>query len=152
MNSELEDREAMNSLPEKYKDIYERHFKTIRTRFTQGRIKTVYHFLMTQPYTRTWMKRVLGIIRLNHVHDFKLNVSFGYILENTQTAELRFFHPSDNNTAIFDTPRLLRGQDYSEILEDLDKEDLVARVQAQRPSSAWRVAKIVCIRIDLYRI
>ena len=153
MNSELEDREAMNSLPEKFKDIYERHFKTIKTRVTQGKIKTIYHFLMTEPYNRAWMKRILDIIRLNHTSDIKLNVSFGYILENPLTDELRFFHPSDNNTAIFETPRLLRVEnDYLETLEELDKEDLVARVQAQRPSSAWRVAKIVCIRIDVYRL
>jgi hypothetical protein len=46
---------------------------------------------------------------------FRINVSFGFILRNVETGELRYYHPSQNNARFFDVPHLIRNE------EDLDK-------------------------------
>jgi hypothetical protein len=32
---------------------------------------------------------------------FRINVSFGFILRNVETGELRYYHPSQNNARFF---------------------------------------------------
>ena len=41
----------LQNVPEEYKEIYSRHYDTIRTRVFRGRTKYVYHFLMTENYS-----------------------------------------------------------------------------------------------------
>jgi hypothetical protein len=36
---------------------------------------------------------------------FKINLSFGFILRNVETGELRYYHSSKNNSRFFETPQ-----------------------------------------------
>ena len=80
------------------------------------------------------------------------NAAFGFILKNLDTQELKFFHPSNNNT-IFELPkRVLDEQDYENLREDLERRDVVEYANTQRPGTKWRVVKIVCMRFDVYKL
>ena len=46
---------------------------------------------------------------------FEINVSFGFILRNVETEELRYYHSSKNNSRFFDVPHRIRTE------EDVDK-------------------------------
>ena len=46
---------------------------------------------------------------------FKINLSFGFILRNIETGELRYYHSSQNNARFVDVPHLIRTE------EDLEK-------------------------------
>jgi hypothetical protein len=46
---------------------------------------------------------------------FKINLSFGFILRNVETGELRYYHSSQNNSRFFDAPHLIRTE------EDLER-------------------------------
>ena len=142
----------LQNVPEEYKEIYTRHFNTIRTRVYRGKIKYVYHFLMTKNYSPKLVKEHLSVIWDEHKNGFKVNAAFGFILENRDTQELKFFHPSNNNT-IFELPKLvINNRDYKELLDDLEKQDVMEYAHTQRPGTKWRVAKIVCMRFDVYKI
>ena len=146
------DLSLLRNVPEEYEDIYTQHFNTIRTRVTRGRIKHVYHFLMTKSYNQKLISEYVSIIRTEHKNAIKLNAAFGVILKNVETEELRFFHPS-NNTMIFDKPKLIENtNDYNELLKDLEREDVMMYANTQRPSTKWHVVKIVCMRFDVYKI
>ena len=72
--------------------------------------------------------------------------------QTIDTQELKFFHPSNNNT-IFELPkRVLDERDYENLREDLERRDVVEYVNTQRPGTKWRVVKIVCMRFDVYKI
>ena len=139
---------------DEYKPIYRKHYQTIRTRVTQGRFRTVYHFLVTGDYTRDIAKEYISTIdlQLNRQHSYKINAAFGFILRNHRTQELRFFHPSQNSM-LYELPMLVKNRkDILRLLDDLENEDARAYAMAHRPSTVWRMEKIVCVRFDVYKM
>ena len=49
-------------------------------------------------------------------------------------------------------PVVVAGRkDITKLLDDLESEDARAYAFAHRPSTAWRMAKIVCVRFDVYK-
>ena len=144
--------DTLQDVPDQFKEIYKRHYKTIQTRVTRGRIKQVYHFMMTEQYSRTLIEEYLGVIRHDYGNGYKLNVAFGFILEHIESQELKFFHPS-NNTMVFDVPKLIENaQEYNQLLDELEKQDVTEYANAQRPSTKWLVVKIVCVRFDVFKM
>ena len=142
----------LQDVPEEYKEIYIRHYDAIKTRIFQGRTKSVYHFLMTENYSLSLLDEYLSVVRSDRENGYKINAAFGFILKNVDTQELKFFHPSNNNT-IFELPkRVLDEQDYENLRKDLERRDVVEYANTQRPGTKWRVVKIVCMRFDVYKL
>jgi hypothetical protein len=49
--------------------------------------------------------------------------SFGFILRNVETGELRYYHSSQNNSRFFDAPHLIRTEeDLERFLEELSRQ------------------------------
>ena len=138
---------------DEYKEIYRKNYRTIRTRIDKGRFRTVYHFLVTSDYTRDKASDFLAAVdfQFSMQNSYKVNAAFGFILRNIRTNELRFFHPS-NNLMLYEIPLVVAGRkDIAKLLDDLESEDARAYAFAHRPSTAWRMAKIVCVRFDVYK-
>ena len=138
---------------DEYKEIYQKNYRTIRTRIDKGRFRTVYHFLVTSDYTRGKARDFLAAVdfQFSPQNSYKVNAAFGFILRNIRTNELRFFHPS-NNLMLYGIPVVVAGRkDITKLLDDLESEDARAYAFAHRPSTAWRMAKIVCVRFDVYK-
>ena len=142
----------LQNVREEYKEIYTRHYNTIQTRVSRGRTKYVYHFLMTENYSLNLVEEYLSVIRGEHKNGCKLNAAFGFILKNVDTQELKFFHPSYNNMIFEATKLTLNDQAYKNLREDLERRDVVEYAHTQRPSTKWRVVKIVCMRFDVYKL
>jgi len=142
----------LENVQEEYKEIYTRHYGTIRTRVYRGGIKFVYHFLITENYNPSLLEEYLAVIRAEHINGCKLNAAFGFILKHLDTQELKFFHPSNNNTIFEEPKRLLDNHDYEDLTKDLEKQDVVEYANTQRPGTKWRVVKIVCMRFDTYKL
>ena len=107
---------------------------------------------MTENYSSRILEEYLSVIRGEHENGYKLNAAFGFILKNMDTQELKFFHPSNNNM-IFELPKhILDKEDYKNLREYLEKEDVLEYANTQRPSTKWRVVKIVCMRFDVYKL
>ena len=139
----------LEAIPEVLKPLYRKNYKTIKTRITRGKIKTIYHFLVTDHYD---IKEYLSVVKADQNGKCKVNVALGFILNNIETGELRFFHPS-HNSLIFDQPKTLQTNvDYKTLLEDLEREDMIDFARSERPSTKWRVTKIVCVRFDVYKL
>ena len=144
---------AIQNVAEEYKPIYRTHYKTIQTRVTKGRLRDVYHFLIVKNYSKTVAKKLLSStdLKFDASVRYKINASFGFILRNIDSDELSFFYPSQN-CLIYDTPKVVANEtDFNALLEDLEREDATAYAMANRPSTKWRVAQIVCIRLDVYK-
>ena len=138
---------------DEYKEIYRKNYRTIRTRTERGRFRTVYHFLVTSDYSRDKAKDYIAAVdfQFSSRNRYKVNVAFGFILRNIRTNELRFFHPS-NNSMLYEIPVVVAdGNDIVKLLDDMENQDARAYALAHRPSTAWRVAKIVCVRFDIYK-
>ena len=138
---------------DEYKEIYRKNYRTIRTRVEKGRFRTVYHFLVASDYSRDKAKDFIAAVDFQFTpqNSYKVNAAFGFILRNIRTNESRFFHPS-NNLMLYEIPAVVADRkDIVKLLDDLESEDARAYAYAHRPSTAWRVAKIVCVRFDIYK-
>ena len=82
-------------VPAIYREIYVKHWHTIKTSVKKGVIKDVYHFPIVN-YSRGDITNLLNTVRASTTGKFKINVSFGFIIKNRTTEELRFYHPSNN--------------------------------------------------------
>ena len=140
--------EFLAQVPDIYKDIYRRHWRTIRTSVKRGILKDVYHFPINN---YTGAEDYLAVVRRGNAGRIKMNACFGFILRHRESNELRFFHPS-NNTLLFEVPVLLINEgDYANVLERIDRQDALEYARLQRPSTIWTVERIVCVRFDVYR-
>ena len=143
--------EFVSQVPEIYQDIYKRHWNTIKTSVKKGAIRDVFHFPIAN-YTQGEISDYLNIVRTATNGKFKINVSFGFIIKNRATDELRFYHPS-NNTLLFETPMLIVNEnDFTNLLDRVERHDALEYARLQRPSTSWIVERIVCARFDVYRL
>ena len=141
----------LEQVPDEYKTIYKRNWNTIRTSVKRGLIKEVYHYPLLIENPHLEIIKLLQDIFKTH-NKMKINVAFGFILRQRTTEELKFFHPS-NNTMLFDRPRLIENaRDKRKLLEDVESEDVFEYARLQRPSTNWVVARIICVRFDVYKL
>lgn len=140
---------SIQNVPNELKSLYQRNFDSIKTRVIRGRIKTMYHFLITDSYN---ISTYVDTVKSEQHGAIKLNAAFGFILKHIESNELRYFHPSNNST-IFKEPVIIGSErDYIKLLDDLEREDLMEYASLQRPSTKWRVVKLVCLRFDVYKL
>ena len=145
------DQATLQRVPVQFQPVYQRHWKTIKTSVKQGRIKDVYHFPLFT-LTDTEISEKAHAVIGNYNDNIKINVAFGFILENRTTGELKFFHPS-NNTRLFPTPRLLASpNDYRQFVDDIEHEDAFEYARVQRPTTEWVVKRVICVRFDVFKL
>ena len=142
---------VIQQVPEEFREIYRRHWRTIKESVKQGVLKDVYHYPLISENDSEIRAKLQDTIT-HYTSKLKINVAFGFILRNIITDELKFFHPS-NNTMLFETPRLLKTPaDYRKLIEDVEQEDAFEYARIQRPSTKWTVERIICVRFDIYKL
>ena len=54
---------------------------------------------------------------------------------------------------MFDVPKLIQQpSDVQNLLDDLEKVDILEYARTQRPSSKWIVEKIICMKLDIFKL
>ena len=145
------DSTLVQRVPDRYRQIYEQHWNTIKTSVKRGVLKDLYHFPLFTMNNNEIVSRLQETIG-NYNGRIKINVAFGFILQNRDTDKLKFFHPS-NNTMLFETPRLLdNAGDYRRLVNDIEHEDAFEFARLQRPSTKWTVERIICVRFDIFKL
>jgi len=145
------DAAILQNLPELYRPVYQQNWRTIRESLKHGRIRDTFHFPLFENEDSEIKSKAERVIS-NYNRKIKINVAFGFILKNRSTDELKFFHPS-NNTMLFLTPKLLENaSDYEQFRTDIEKEDAFQYARTNRPSTNWKVARIICVRFDIYKM
>ena len=116
-----------NILPEdpETRILYLRHWNSIKTQENSGnRLQDRYSFTLHDIASSNFPEMVYRIIG-QQTTAFKINVSFGFILRNVETGELRYYHPSQNNSRLFYVPHLIRTEeDLDKFLADLSRQDI----------------------------
>ena len=141
---------SLNIVPEEFRDIYKKQWSTI-TGQKRGIIKDTLHFPIIEGTDDEIAQHLKDIIKSYGGRKIKLNVAFGFILQEGIDGQLRFFHPS-KNTTVFKLPKIVRNiTDLDSLVDDIEYSDAVRYAKEHRPSTKWRVVRIVCIRFDIYR-
>ena len=92
-----------------------------------------FHLSTINPHS---LRQQLSQIFADQPTVFKINLSFGFILQNTETRALQYHHLSANNNLVLEQPFLVSNQDDFELLYDQIRNiDSLEWVHQQRPSS-----------------
>ena len=75
-------------------------------------------------------------------------MSFGFLLPNRTSAELRYFHASPNNTLAFDTPFVVRRRASG----GLEAVDVLEKAKQARPDSKWVVDGITNVFFFVHKL
>lgn len=97
--------------------LYLRHWNNIQTQQNSGnRVQDRYNFNLNDISFPEMVRNIFT----QQTSAFRINVSFGYILRNVETGELRYYHPSQHNARFFDFPHQVRNEeDLDNFLDDL---------------------------------
>lgn len=145
------DSSMLQNISPEFRDIYKRHWTSIKTSVKNGRIKDVYHYLLATDGNAEIMN-CLETTASNYNIKIKINVAFGFILRNRHTDEFRFFHPS-NNTMLLKIPRLIETvEDLNKLKQDMENDDIFDYIRVQRPTTLWAYEKVVCARFDVFKM
>jgi len=80
-------------------------------------------------------------------------MSFGFVLRNTETGELQYYHSSLNNHRVFDEPFLIGNiRDMERVVEAIHNLDIAEWVRQQRPNSKWVVDVITNVTYFVTKI
>lgn len=107
ISSWLEDPRSLANLPKEEQSNfpeYRRHWHQIRTRFSrQNRLLNWYNYHLSSLQPQELTNHVEQIFTDQNTV-FKINVSFGFILHNNETNELKYYYASRNNNLLFESP------------------------------------------------
>jgi hypothetical protein len=100
----------------------------------------------------TFTEMVHQIFR-EQITAFKINLSFGFILRNIETGELRYYHSSQNNARFVDVPHLIRTEeDLEKCLEELSRHDILEYIRQQRADTKWVVHLLTNVTFYLNKL
>lgn len=136
------------------REMFQRHWQAIRTRQSRrNRLQDWYNFRL-ESYDRHVFQHYLNQILNDQSTVFRLNMSFGFVLRNTETGALQYYHASSNNHRVFDQPFLINSpQDLQQVLDAIHNLDILEWVRQQRPNSKWVVDVVtnVCFYVNKLR-
>ena len=86
--------------------------------------------------------------------DFKVNLSFGFILKQKVTGRLRYYHSSNNCCGrLLEEPSLITNRgDFDRFLARIQESDILQWAIAQRPNSDWVCEHVTNATFFLNRI
>ena len=142
---------VLNQIPDRYKQIYQQNWSTIKASEKRGLLKDVYHFPLLTTNNGEIITRLQEMLT-GYSSKIKVNVAFGFVLYDRVTGSLKFFHPS-NNTMLFAIPRLLANlNDFQNLVNDIEHQDAVEYARSLRPTTKWTVERIICVRFDVFKL
>ena len=136
---------SLNLVPEEYREIYKKKWNTL-TGEKRGFIKDIFHFPILDETDNGIAKHLKDVVYSYKNVRVKLNVAFGFILQEGVHG-----HPS-NNTTVFEFPKVIQNaRDLANLLDDVEYVDALEYAKKHRPSTKWRVARIVCVRFNIFK-
>ena len=101
----------------------------------------------------TALREQLSRIFADQTTVFKVNLSFGFILRNTETGALQYHHPSANNNLVLEQPFLVSNrEDLERAIGEISNIDFLEWIRQQRPNSKWVVDLVTNITWFVWKL
>ncbi len=139
------DDELNEGLRAEYRD----HWSAIRTAHRTGqRVQDVYNFRLEGLDLRTLYDQLQAMFNQQKCR-FKINVSFGFVLRNSETGAFRYFHSSHNQGRMLEAPILITSQEnFNQFLDTIAHEDILEWARQQRPDTKWVVVMVTNMTVS----
>lgn len=135
-------------------DEYTSHFSAIRSfKMTNpDRVRHVYNFRLESGDILELEDRLYALFATLD-NRFKINCSFGSLLQNIENGRYRYWHSSENNFLLFDKPSLITNEnEYRAFVADLLDRDVNSVALLNRDNTKWKLRFVTNICIFVYRI
>ena len=134
-------------------DAVRDNWGSIRTYVAQGPVQTRYNHRLTTMDTRELQEPLRQLFQ-EQTTDFKVNLSFGFILKQKVTGRLRYYHSSNNCCGrLLEEPSLITNRgDFDRFLARIQESGILQWAIAQRPNSDWVCEHVTNATFFLNRI
>ncbi|XP_060570376.1 uncharacterized protein LOC132728723 [Ruditapes philippinarum] len=117
---------------------HEKTFDSERERVHEGTVRNTYNFPVPSLLNVNQLIEQIEFIFEHSAHSFKVNLSFGLILQNVETGIYRYFVPYYTD-GLFLFPQLISNRnDIEKLRKRLSELDISNYFQKQRPNSKWK--------------
>ena len=125
------------------------HWSSIRTHTIHQKLTDIYNERISN---LTDLREIIQSIFEQQTSAFKLNLSFGFLLRNSETGEVRYYYPSQNGF-VFQEPLLIANhEDLENLLKKVADTDWLEYIRKQKPNSKWRVSLTCCVGVYIYKL
>lgn len=140
------------SIDEQLKRTYDLHRHLIlRRRHTDGPVRSIFNFPIANNVSLDQLMEQVESIYQESQFAFKINLSFGIILQHIETEAYRYFVPYHNEN-IFSRPILINNRnDILRLRDRLARLDITNYILKQRPDTKWKPVVVTNVRYDLYK-
>jgi len=138
-----------------YPDILERYWRSIRTcHVTGSRVQDRYNYrwIDDAPWS-DWEHRLTQEVFEPLTQQVKINASYGYVLRNVVSDDLRYYHSCQNNTRLLDESfHIADPASFRHFLDAIHQRDVLEWARQQRPDSQWVVEAVTNITIFVNKL
>ena len=134
--------------------IYREHYSAIRSfKMTSfGKIRHVYNYRLETGDVHEISEDLMDIFR-KMKYRFKVNCSFGCLLENIETGKYRYWHSSQNNYLLFSQPLQIRNHDeYKAFIDKVLDSDIESVAAINRDNTKWKLRAITNLCLFFFRM
>lgn len=134
---------------ESLKKIYSTHKTVILAPHRRGKVTSIFNFPLANEFdTDEFMKHVEEIYQEEH-QTFRLNLSFGFILQHVETEEYRYFY-AHNCTSILQKPAVISSSsDLEKLRKTLQTLDVIEQLLVNRPNTKYRVTLLTNVVVTI---
>jgi uncharacterized C2H2 Zn-finger protein len=128
------------------KNFYNKYNSYIFDHHELGQPQSFYNFPIDHHFSINDLMSHVNEIYNNQSQSFKINMSFGVILQNSETNEYRYFKAYSND-GIFTLPISISNRtDLENFRTRLSEIDVTDRVNKNRPNTKWKLVLVTNVR------
>ncbi|KAJ8300697.1 hypothetical protein KUTeg_022216 [Tegillarca granosa] len=125
------------STDEELKTVYNANSSLILAQHDLGPVRSIYNFPIDNTVSLNRLIRFASEIYDQEDRSFRLNMSFGMILQNRRTGEYRYYIPYVNSN-VFESPMFIsKRSDLRRLNLQLRKWDILTELLRNRPNTEW---------------
>ncbi len=135
-----------------YKDLVQQKIKEIRDSEERKKIYEVINKQIDSSYTYKDLYDLLLDIYSKRQKAFKVNLGFGFILHNPLEDKYKYYYVSTNNLLFDRAKTISRQNDLIKLMNHLISLDLTTNYYFKRPSSAWIMAGLTNVEVQIFNL
>ena len=124
----------------------------IRDSEKKNKIYEVINKQIDSSYTYNDLYDLLLDIYCKRQKAFKVNLGFGFILHNPHDDEYKYYYVSTNNLLFDRAKTISRKKDLVKLMNHLKSLDLITNYYFKRPSSAWTMAGLTNVEVQIFNL
>ena len=140
---EQETEETLQEQNPEIRDFLLKHWSSIHSYTRLEPAQDIFNFYYDRMF-RDLVDKILTKIIQKQKNRFKINYSFGFVLQNIETQSYRYYHSNHNNAQVLDQAVLISiRHDLVNFLNALSEEDFMETLTS--PDTKWQIVDITNI-------